>query len=100
VIHHGRGLRRLLRDGVLVERIAEDFREAGLDERQLAMLEYAEKLTLSPSRMERDDVERLRDVGFEEGDILAIAEVTAYYAYVNRIADGLGVEVEPWFISP
>ncbi len=64
------------------------------------MLEYAEKLTLSPSRMERDDVERLRDVGFEEGDILAIAEVTSYYAYVNRIADGLGVEVEPWFISP
>jgi uncharacterized peroxidase-related enzyme len=62
------------------------------------MLEYAEQLTLAPSSVERADVEHLRDVGFTDDDILAIAEVTAYYAYVNRIADGLGVEVEPWFV--
>jgi uncharacterized protein YciW len=62
------------------------------------MLEYAEKLTLTPSAMRRADLERLRRVGFNDADILAIAEVTSYYAYVNRIADGLGVEVEDWFI--
>lgn len=62
------------------------------------MLEYAEKLTLTPSTMRRADLERLRRVGFNDADILAIAEVTSYYAYVNRIADGLGVEVEDWFI--
>ncbi|HEY3022833.1 MAG TPA: peroxidase-related enzyme, partial [Actinomycetota bacterium] len=35
-------------------------------------------------------------VGFSDADVLHIAEVTAYYAFVNRIADGLGVELEPW----
>ena len=61
------------------------------------MLEYAEKLTRAPGSMGRSDVEGLRAAGFDDSDILAIAEVTAYYAYVNRIADGLGVEVEEWF---
>ena len=58
------------------------------------MLRYAKKLTLHPSTIERADVEALRAVGFQDEDVLAIAEVTAYYAYANRIADGLGVELE------
>ncbi len=43
-----------------------------------------------------NDVEELRAVGFSDRDILDIVEVAAYYAYANRIADGLGIEVEPW----
>lgn len=58
------------------------------------MLGYAEKLTLSPGSMIRDDVEDLHRHGFSDEDVLAIVEVTAYYAYVNRIADGLGVALE------
>lgn len=58
------------------------------------MLEYAAKLTLRPSEITRDDLQNLRGVGFSDGDILAIAEVTSYYAYANRIVDGLGVSVE------
>ena len=61
------------------------------------MLVYATKLTHTPSKMTSNDVEQLRAVGFADRDILDIAEVTAYYAYANRIADGLGVELEPWF---
>lgn len=60
------------------------------------MLVYAEKLTRQPGHMVREDVEVLRREGFADEDILALAEVTAYYAYANRIADGLGVAVEPW----
>jgi uncharacterized peroxidase-related enzyme len=60
------------------------------------MLRYAEKLTRMPATTTKDDVDQLRRVGFSDEDILHIAEVTAYYAYVNRIADGLGVELEPW----
>jgi uncharacterized peroxidase-related enzyme len=60
------------------------------------MLDYAEKLTRTPAAMRREDVEALRRVGFSDADVLHIAEVTAYYAFVNRIADGLGVELEPW----
>ena len=60
------------------------------------MLEYSIKLTMSPAAVTESDVERLRDVGFSDRDILDIAEVVSYYAYVNRIADGLGVRLETW----
>lgn len=59
------------------------------------MLSYAERLTRAPSDVDSVDIDRLRAVGFSDRDILDIAEVTAYFAYVNRIADGLGVAVEP-----
>jgi len=60
------------------------------------MLVYAIKLTLTPGEMIAGDVAALRNEGFSDRDVLDIAEVTAYYAYVNRIADGLGVQTEPW----
>lgn len=60
----------------------------------MAMLEYAAKLTRRPSEMAEEDLQALREFGFQDGDILAIVEITAYYAYANRIVDGLGVSVE------
>ncbi len=94
MVHHRRGLRRLLRDDELLARIEAGIESAGLDARRLAMLRYAVKLTTTPAEMQRDDVEALRRVGFGDGDVLAIAEVVGYYAYANRIADGLGIELE------
>jgi uncharacterized peroxidase-related enzyme len=64
------------------------------------MLDYADKLTRTPAAVKPEDVEALRRAGFSDADILHIAEVVAYYAYVNRIADGLGVELEPWIWEP
>jgi uncharacterized protein YciW len=58
------------------------------------MLEYAAQLTVAPASVKEADIESLRAVGFADEDILAIVEVTSYYAYVNRIADGLGVALE------
>ena len=63
------------------------------------MLAYVEKLTLTPGAMRQRDVTALRSAGFSDEDILDICEVTGYYAYVNRIADGLGVQLEPGFES-
>jgi alkylhydroperoxidase family enzyme len=60
------------------------------------MLAYVEKLTRTPGEMSEADVMALRDVGFTDRDVLDICTVAAYYAYVNRIADGLGVQVESW----
>ncbi len=60
------------------------------------MLEYAQKLTLTPGEMVEADVAALAAAGFSARDVLDIAEVVGYYAYVNRIADGLGVSVETW----
>jgi uncharacterized peroxidase-related enzyme len=59
-----------------------------------AMLAYVEKLTLRPWDMVEDDVIALRSAGFSDAAILDINQVTGYYAYVNRLADGLGVELE------
>ena len=52
------------------------------------------KLTRTPGEMGKGDVDELRRHGFSDDDVLAIVEVTAYFAYVNRIADGLGIELE------
>ncbi len=59
------------------------------------MLEYAEKLTLRPRDMEQADVVALREKGFSDSAILDINQVTGYYAFANRLADGLGIELEP-----
>ena len=58
------------------------------------MLDYAAKLTREPWAMKESDVETLRQAGFTDAAILDINQVAGYYAYVNRLADGLGVEVE------
>lgn len=94
--HHRRGLRRLLKDDDLLAAIEADWRNSGIDDRRKAMLGYCEKLTLRPQDMTIEDVEVLRSAGFSDRDILDICEVTSYYAYVNRIADGLGVPLETW----
>ena len=61
------------------------------------MLTYAEKLTLEPWHMVENDVVALRENDFSDTDILDINQITGYYAYVNRLADGLGVELEDFW---
>ena len=61
------------------------------------MLDYVVKLTLEPWNMEEADVQELRDAGISNAGILDIAHVTGYYAYVNRLADGLGVKLEEFW---
>lgn len=58
------------------------------------MLDYAVELTRNPGGMTADDVDALRAVGFGDREILDICQIVAYYSYVNRLADGLGVELE------
>lgn len=83
-----------MRDDELVARIVDDWQTAGLDARRMTMLRYAEKVTRCAARVTKDDVDGLRAVGFADADILAIVEVTGYYAFANRIVDALGVELE------
>lgn len=61
------------------------------------MLDYAVKLTTHPNRMAESDVGRLREAGLGDGEILDICQVAAYYNFVNRLADGLGVELERYW---
>lgn len=59
------------------------------------MVEYAVQLTRSPHTITKSDVQRLYDVGFDETGVLDVCQIVSYYNYVNRLADGLGVELEP-----
>lgn len=79
-----------------MEGLKADYRDVELEPADRAMLDYAAKLTREPWAMQRADVEALTAAGFSEAAILDINQVTGYYAYVNRLADGLGVELEPW----
>jgi len=92
--HHGAGLLKLTRDNALVEQLKADYRQANLTPAQHAMLDYAVKLTLTPWDMTAADVLALREAGFSDRAILDINQITGYFAYVNRLADGLGVELE------
>ncbi len=60
------------------------------------MLSYAEKLTSTPSDMGEADIDRLRDAGLSNRNVLDLVEVIAYFAYANHIADGLSITLEPW----
>jgi uncharacterized peroxidase-related enzyme len=96
VVHHRRGLRRLLRDDPLAADVETDFEKAAISEKRKEMLRYAVKLTVEPASVSADDIANLREAGFADIDILHIAEVVAYYAYANRLADGLGIPLEDW----
>ena len=62
-----------------------------------AMVEYTLRLTRTPWEITREDADILRDAGFGDRAIHDICSITAYFAFVNRISDGLGVELEERF---
>jgi uncharacterized peroxidase-related enzyme len=72
-----------------------DWRSAELSPADRVMLEFAEKLTGNPGAMTAQDAQALRDAGFDERGMLDIVLVTAFFNYVNRVADALGIPLEP-----
>ena len=84
------------RQAELVERLQSDrgLGDFPLTERERALVAYADKLTLTPAAIRREDIDRLRLAGFDDRAIHDACAIVAYFAFVNRIADGLGVELE------
>lgn len=76
--------------------MAIDWRTAGLDAPTLALVEFAVKLTREPSEVDRSDIEALRSAGFDDVGISSCVQVVAYFNYINRIAEGLGIDPEDW----
>lgn len=87
----------MTKDDALIAQLEQDYTQASLSPADRAMLDYTARLTRTPSAMTRDDMDRLRAAGFNDRAILDIAQITAYYAYVNRLADGLGVSLEDYW---
>jgi uncharacterized peroxidase-related enzyme len=88
---HAEFLRRVTLDEALSEILKRDYRQAELCEPDRAMLDYVAKLTREPSRVNQEDLQRLRAVGFDDRGILQINLIAAWFNYINRVADGLGV---------
>lgn len=100
--HHRAGLARVARRGrhapVLQRWIAHllrDWRSADLDDREQALLTYADALTRRPGSLTEADLQPLRAAGLSDRAILETNLVVAYFAYANRVASGLGVALEP-----
>jgi len=86
LVAHGAALREELSDPVLGERIAFDWRRAGLDPRRTAIAAYAEKLTLAPRDVDREDLSSLLEAGLALEEAWDVAEVAAMYNFTNRMA--------------
>jgi len=93
VVHHGAALTRESGDGALAEAVASLDLEQ-LEDRLRALAQYAIKLTRAPGEMVESDLAPLRASGLTDRDIVDLNQVVAYFNYVNRVADGLGVELE------
>jgi uncharacterized peroxidase-related enzyme len=78
-------------DDDLVEAIRRDFRTAAISEQDRAMLEYVEILTKDATRIGKGDHDKLRAAGFDDQGILQVTLIAAWFNYINRVADALGV---------
>jgi uncharacterized peroxidase-related enzyme len=78
-------------DEDLYEAIKVDWRTAKLSEREIAMLTYVEKLTKKPYSIIPEDLDTLREVGFDDTGIVQINLIASWFNYINRVADGLGI---------
>jgi len=98
VAHHFAGLTRLLKDEArataIYEALAAGAPERVFAGRELALLRYVRKLTLSPQKMEEQDVVACRAAGCDDAEIFEANQVCAYFNYSNRLLNGLGVTTQ------
>ena len=73
----------------------QNYRRAKLSPRQKALSKFAEMVTRAPAALRRQDVESLRKHGLSDRDVLDAVEIIAYFNYINRVADALGIDPEP-----
>ena len=93
--HHCTNMRRLLKDDKRCAAIETSLRgqapEAAFSGKELALMRYTEKLTISPGKVEAADLEAAKSAGATDGEILEVNQVCAYFCYSNRTINGLGV---------
>ena len=78
-------------DDDLVRALQENYETAPISDADRVMLDYVAQTTRDATSVSRDDHERLRSVGFDDRGILQITLIAAWFNYINRVADVLGV---------
>lgn len=96
--NHWANARHLIADDARADRIESALwaraPQHALEGSELALMRYAEKLTLNPGAMVQGDVQALRDHGLDDGQILEANQIIGYFNYVNRCLNGLGVTTD------
>jgi uncharacterized peroxidase-related enzyme len=90
LVAHGAALREALDDPVLADRITLDYRRAALSARRRAVLDYAWKITRTPTECDQEDVARLQAAGLTLEEVWDVAEIAAMYNFTNRLAMATG----------
>ena len=78
-------------DQELIEALQKDYTSAPITPQERVMVDYVVKLTKDATKVWKDDIERLRSVGFDDRGILQITLIASWFNYINRVADALGV---------
>jgi len=78
-------------DKTLVDALQEDYTTAPISQPDRIMLDYVVKLTRDATKVRKDDIDGLRDAGFDDRGILQITLIASWFNYINRVADALGV---------
>jgi uncharacterized peroxidase-related enzyme len=96
--HHWANARRLMNDKARAQKVWDALSaakpEQAFEGKELAFLNYARKLTVDVAHMQRSDYDAMREAGCDDGEILEVNQVCAYFNYSNRLLNGLGVTTE------
>ena len=87
-------LRSETEDQKLVDEVADDWKKSRLTDQQKALCYLAEKLTLNPGKIAKNDLQKIKEFGFEDKEVSEVVQIISYFNYINRVADGLGLEPE------
>ena len=92
---HEKDLRSAVESDEQRQAVQADYRSAGLTAREVALLDFAVKLTKTPSGTRRQDLDALRGHGFTDEQLVDAVQCISYFNFINRVLDGLGVDPEP-----
>jgi uncharacterized peroxidase-related enzyme len=92
---HEKDLRAVVKSDEQRATVQADYRSAGLTAREVALLDFAVKLTKSPSGVQRHDLDILRGHRFTDEQLVDAVHCISYFNFINRVLDGLGIDPEP-----
>jgi uncharacterized peroxidase-related enzyme len=92
---HEKDLRSVVESDEQRQAVEENYRLASLPPREVALLDFAVKLTIHPCDVRRDDLDALRQHGFNDEQLVDAVHCIGYFNFINRVLDGLGVDPEP-----
>lgn len=92
---HEKDLRSVVDNDGQRKAVQDDYRSAGLTPREVAILDYAVKLTKRPLDVRRNDLDAMREHGLSDEELVDAVHCIGYFNFINRVLDGLGIDPEP-----